>query len=242
MIESKVILNILRDHAKVSGLTQAELSAKLGISLPTLKRWFSGKGISLNQVMELMGVIGVDFQDLSELVSSQSKKTFFYTLKQESYFTKNPHYLAYFDHLLTGKTPQLIEKKYKLNRTSTTKYLSKLERLGLIEVYPGDKSKLKVDGEPIWRKNGALSSMFKDNAIQGLVKEARCRTEGSEVGIYQISASDQYKVEAKLIEVFDFLRTSERRAKILNEKVKSFGCLTIFTPFSWSVLNDVKRL
>jgi len=53
--------------------------------------------------------------------------------EQEEYLAKNPHVCAYLGALQEGYSPREIEKRFKINRKSTNKYLLALDKWEIIE-------------------------------------------------------------------------------------------------------------
>ena len=71
-------------------------------------------------------------------------------------------------------------KKLKISEAQTRKFLKLLQGVKLIEVHPYDKVKLRVKGEPVWRKEPlwAGGQTVSPPAVQGW--QAPCREGGAE--------------------------------------------------------------
>ena len=79
----KQIMTLIKDKSRGIGLSQAKIAAELSVSLPTIKRWWAGKGVSLSILHKLCALLGVSLsQLLLEVEGGGSVYT--YTIKQES--------------------------------------------------------------------------------------------------------------------------------------------------------------
>ena len=229
----------LKGMTRAKGLTQASLAKDMGVSLPTIKRWFSGKGVTLENLFSLLDLIGVSFQDLIEFIPPELKG-FQYSSQQEEFFTRNPMYLAYFDRLLAGDRPQDVARQMRLTAKSTSRYLSGLEKIGLIEVHPENKIRMKVEGEPQWSKDGPLATKFRASVATEFIE--KLGTKKIHMGLHRLLPEDRDKSLALIKELQTFLMGSENRAKFLKKGMSSYGFMVALAPFESSLLTEIKNL
>lgn len=232
------ITEILKSQAKSKGLTQSKLALELGVSLPTMKRWFSGKGLGLEEFLRLTQAIGLSFEDLAALTPEQEKKSFQYTELQETFFAEDPRYLAYFDQLLNGQHPDQIAARANLSPRSTRRYLKALEDIGLIEVHANHKVRLLVKGEPVWRKKGVLAQTLKAAAIEDFTEVA---SEKVQLMLHRYTPDDAQKIKALLQELSDAAATANRRAKFATHS-QEYGLMLGVARYRWQLLESVEEL
>ena len=116
------LMKYLKQLAKSQGITQRVISEHLDVSLVTIKRWFAGSNMNLDQANQLCTFLGTTLGQ--SLIAIEKKSDYFsYTNEQELFFSKNPDYLAFFDLILNGKKMKSITKKYKISYNQLTKYL-----------------------------------------------------------------------------------------------------------------------
>src|SRR5438128_534197 len=143
----KQIMTLVKDKARAIRLSQKQVASHLGVSLPTVKRWWAGKGANLAVLGKLCGLLGVS---LSQLFLELEGKTpaYTYTLPQEKTLVAHPKALALFDLLVSGETAVSIQKRYSLSERELSSMLLKLDKVGLLELHPSNKVKLVRRGEP----------------------------------------------------------------------------------------------
>jgi hypothetical protein len=78
------------------------------------------------------------------------------TIEQEQILAKDSKLLGVFYLVFNDWQPDDINERYVLTRPELLKLLMRLERLGLVEVMPGDKVKLKVPKSLRLRRDGPI--------------------------------------------------------------------------------------
>jgi len=223
---------LFKSRAKSLGLTQVEIARDLKVSLPTVKRWYSGKGFTIAGVHQFAEYLGLS---LSELFSEieKGKAIFEYTNKQEMVLSKKPELLAFFDHLLRGRTIKQIVSRYKIVESRLSKILLELDRMGLIELHENNKVKLLKRGEPVWKKDGPLAKKFREVITQSFLDKVGDK--GSSFYIHDYLEEDLSKINLKVDELKSFLSYANKRAIKSEKNKKSFGIYFGMAEFSWDM-------
>ena len=129
------LVSVLKTIMKSKGINYNILAKALDLSEASVKRVFSQQTFSLERFLEICDYVGVSLADLekaSKKISIEASHQ--YTFSQESFFSRNLNYLAYFDQLMNS-TPLKIEKKYNLKPSQSLKYLKKLDDLEFILLF-----------------------------------------------------------------------------------------------------------
>lgn len=237
--ETQDLMAALKARCKAMGLTQGQLATKLGISLPTVKRWFSGHGVGLENLFQLLKILDISLDDIVSVLPQVKAKTFNYTLEQEDFFADQPEFLSYFDQLIQGKSPTQIERSFKISARATRKYLKQLEAIGLIEVHANDKVKLLVQGEPAWRQNGRLALVLRARAVTEFVQAAAVKSDELSLFLHGYTAADLSELRQEIGVLMQKAQSLHRRSTILDDQTKPYGLMIGLAPFKWSVLNHV---
>jgi transcriptional regulator with XRE-family HTH domain len=230
---SKEAMLVVKNRAKSLGITQSDIAQYLNVSLPTVKRWYSGSGVNIEILKNICDVIEVSLSDVFTMVESNEGNQFTYTDTQEKFFSKNPHCLAFFDYLVRGFSVSRIQKKFSLPRVELEKILNQLEKLELIDWLPGNKAKLKVSGEPAWISGGPLSNKFRESILNSFVNGHNKKN--TKFLLHDYLDSDFNKIKSKLDELLEFASIANRRAKSSADKSKNYGFYISLKGFNWDM-------
>ncbi len=203
--------DLVKAELKRQGLTQQEFAQLMKTSVPTLKRWLRGEGVLLRDWIKMLECLGLGLSDALLRLDGSAQKSFTYTLKQEQLLSTEAGLLAFFDQLLKGRSPKQIARQHTLTEASVVFYLSKLERVGLVEWLPGNRVKLLVSGEPSWISAGPLAQKFRRQIIDGFVEGHIDDRERLKIGLYSLSKGSRRKLSALLDELAEKVRNLEVR-------------------------------
>lgn len=230
---NKQALQIIKNKARSLALTQNELAIKLGVSLPTIKRWYGGGTITLESLQLLVNEVGLTLTEVFSSLEASSSETFQYTGEQENFFSENPDYLAYFDNLLRGFGPAQIQKKFRLSERKSVQYLSKLDKLQLIEWLPKNKVRLLVKGEPVWKDGGKLAATLRTDIFKRFIeKEQRSNTN---FFLHDYLPEDRNQIARKIQELAEFAIRANSRAKFQIDNSKPVGLYLSLQNFRWDI-------
>lgn len=222
---------IIKTRARSLGITQTDLANELGVSIGTIKRWYSGKGLTLAAVDSLSKCLSMSLTEIFSMVEN-TKQTFSYSRKQESAFVQEPELLAYFDYLLRGKSVKEISNKFSMSDKRTTQILLSLDKLNLIELHENNKIKILKKGEPIWSKSGPLAKAFKKAILDDFL--INVKEKNASFYIHDYLKEDLPKIEAKVKGLKDFLAYSNKRAEKSSDK-ESFGIYIGLDKYVWNM-------
>jgi transcriptional regulator with XRE-family HTH domain len=235
----KQAMAFVRDKAKGIHLTQRSVALKLGVSLPTVKRWWAGKGVSVDILNRLCSLLGVSLSQLFlEIEGSASK--YVYSLTQEKMLVDNPRVLALFDLLVSGETTHSIQRKYSLSPKEMFPMLLKLDRVGLIELHEHNKIKLKRHGEPQWIVGGPLSKKYRKRMIDSFLGD-HPKTEVS-FHIHDYLPEDVILLRGKFRELENLMHACNARAKMQTEEKISYGSYLCLRSFAWDLRGTLNKI
>lgn len=230
---NKQALLIVKNKAKSLGLTQNELARKLGVSLPTIKRWYGGGTITLESLKLLVNEVGLSLTEVFSSIEEATSETFHYTEEQEHFFSANPDYLAYFDNLLRGLSPSQIQKKFHIPEKKSLQYLSKLDKLKIIEWLPKNKVRLLVKGEPVWKVGGSLAVKLRNDIFKSFMESER--RSDSHFFLHDYLPEDRDEVARKIQELIEFAKRANSRAKFRTDDAKPAGLYLSLQNFRWEM-------
>lgn len=162
----------LKKILKTKKITYKHLAEGLDISESTLKSIFYQKNATVKRILDICEYINFPFPELVKLSYRHSEEEFELTYEQEKFFANNPHYYYFFrEHFFQRKDLDQICKQHKITKRSCYLYLRKLEKIGLLDLYPNNKVKYKISGKQRWLSDGPWFKKFLCPFLNNILKE-----------------------------------------------------------------------
>lgn len=156
-----LVVQSLKTHLKLRGLTYGALAKTWKVSLSSVKRIMSGPELSIARIesaCELMHLSVGDF--FKQIQFDHSSELFYLTTAQENHLSQDLEALHYFLLLHEGWSPSEIFKEYSLTQAKNIRLLNFLEKIDLIEVHPNNRIKRKYVGQLRLHKDGPLGKQL----------------------------------------------------------------------------------
>lgn len=156
MAQQQRILAELKLVLRERGWTYADLAPRLKLSEASVKRLFSRGGFTLERLDRLCELLGLELSDLFERLQRREQPGSFLTHAQELEIVSDPKLflVAYF--VLSRWSAAEILARFDLSEQELQRYLIRLDRLKLIELQPGNRTRLKVTSAVSWRPDGPV--------------------------------------------------------------------------------------
>ena len=232
----KVLMETVKAKAHSLGITQKQVATRLKVSVPTVKRWWSGKGVTLQTLNRICVLLGVPLSELIADVENRASARYTYTLEQERMLVQNPKALGLFDLLVSGKTLASIKTKYLLSESVATALLLKLDRAKLIQLGVQNKIKLVKAGEPQWIAGGPLSQTFRKTMISSFLGE-HSKPETVFL-IHDYLPEDAALIQARLKDLEKLMAVCNARSHTLGATA-SYGVYMTFKKFEWDLRDSL---
>ena len=161
MDDTRKLVEALKRVARLRGATYASLARRAGLSEATVKRLFSRGTFTLPRLAQFCELLDIDFRELARLAAGDDDPHEL-TLGQETALAADERLLAIFYLVYSGWRFDEIVAQYRLSAPQCTALLLRLDRLGVIELLPENRVRLKLppgtrlraDG-PLRRRHGA---------------------------------------------------------------------------------------
>src|SRR5688500_12821834 len=150
------LVEALKKLLKARGVTYRALAAGLGLSEPSVKRLFSERTFTLQRLEQVCQILDIDFFELAKLARGAAATTNEMTIAQEQVLAQDTKLLGVFYLVFNDWQPDDIYERYVLTRAELLRLLLRLDKLGLVEVMPGDKVKLRVPKSLRLRREGPI--------------------------------------------------------------------------------------
>lgn len=229
VFDQKQILRVVKRLIQEQGLTYAKLAESLSFSKDVLKKCFSEERISLDRLLEICTILNVDLGTVWELACGEAEETLEFSEDQEEFFTLNPHHFNFFVELyFNGLQPAQIQERHHLSGASLHRYLSDLDRIGILILLPENEIRLRrVYHSMRWREKGPWLRAMITDYVRRLHENSLSTPAALSVGYVGLSSElrDAF---------FDEIRQLELKYRKLGV-VKRFAGEAV-EPLSWAML------
>lgn len=155
----------LKKELKASQMTYAELAVALGMSESSVKRMFSVAEMSLSRVDAICRALKLDFADLARRVAEHPQLVAKMTQEQERAVIADKKLLLVAICVLSQWTMEQITANYRLTDAQVVQCLAQLDRIGVIELRPLNRYRLRLSKAFRWRPHGPVMEYFREHAM-----------------------------------------------------------------------------
>lgn len=179
--QSDRLLLALKEALRGAGVTYADVASHLGLSLSAVKRQLSKGGITLERLERIGELAGTDLLELARRAEDARGRLSQLTVDQESALAGDEALLLSAVCVLNRWTIGDLREVYGFSEPEAIGLLAKLDRLGLIELLPGNRVRLRTARNFAWRPNGPIHRYFVEQHQQAFLRGAF----GSPSEVYQ---------------------------------------------------------
>jgi DNA-binding Xre family transcriptional regulator len=165
MSTSADLVTALKKELKSAQMTYAALALALGMAESSVKRMLSRGDMPLSRVDAVCRALKIDFADLARRVADTQPLLAQLTEAQEKAVVADKKLLLTAICVLSQWTLEQITGSYRLSPAECISYLAQLDRIGIIELKPLNRYRLKLAKTFRWRPHGPVMHYFRDNAL-----------------------------------------------------------------------------
>jgi transcriptional regulator with XRE-family HTH domain len=159
------LVNALKAELKAAGITYADLADALGMSESSIKRIFAKADMPLSRIDDVLRVLKMDFAELARQVADAQPLSHELTLEQEKAVVADRRLLLLAICCLSHWTFDQMISTYTFSEPECIAYLVALDRLGIIELRPLNRYRLKVAKGFRWRPHGPVMQYFRQHVV-----------------------------------------------------------------------------
>lgn len=164
MDESRQLLNFIRTELRAQRKTHQDLARALGLAAPSIKRLLQGQGMNLVRLEAIARLLGYSLAELTARAAHPAPTVL--GSAQEAELVANPTRLLVAVAALNQLTVDDMLARYTLSRAACVGHLLALERLGILDLLPGDRIRLRVAREFDWLPDGPIRRYFRGHLEQ----------------------------------------------------------------------------
>lgn len=166
MSSTQSLVALIKAELKSQDLSYAELAQALSLSESSVKRMLAPGGeMPLSRVDEICRVLKVDFVELAARLAAQSPELRELSLEQERAVVADPRLLLVAICCLSHWALEDVLARYRVSEAEAVAALAQLDRLGIIELRPHNRYKLKVAKTLRWRPQGPVMKFFRERVM-----------------------------------------------------------------------------
>lgn len=160
MKQSDCLVSILKRQLKVAGKTYLDVASALDLSEASVKRLFSERNISLQRLECIAELADLQLVDLFELLNREQQLTEQLTSQQEESLAEDVELMLIALSVINGYKFADLIKNYDISEALCIRKLAALDKLGILELLPNNRIKLRVSPNFSWQANGPIQRFF----------------------------------------------------------------------------------
>jgi DNA-binding Xre family transcriptional regulator len=159
------LVTALKKELKSAQMTYADLAQAIGMAESSVKRMFAKGDMPLSRIDAICRALKIDFAELARRVADSQPLLKELTPEQERAVVADKKLLLCAICALSQWTVEQITAAYRLSEAECVKHLAQLDRIGIIELRPLNRYRLKLAKTFRWRPHGAVMNYFREHVV-----------------------------------------------------------------------------
>ncbi|WP_078118246.1 helix-turn-helix domain-containing protein [Thiosocius teredinicola] len=160
MPQTQQLIDTLKHALKAQKRTYADVAKVLELSEASVKRLFSDKNISLLRLEQICQLLNMEISDLVQLMNQRSQHISQLTREQEQEIAGDRILLLVTVCALNRWTLADVLDHFNIREVDAIRCLTRLDRLKIIDLLPGNRIKLLISPTFHWLENGPIQHLF----------------------------------------------------------------------------------
>jgi DNA-binding Xre family transcriptional regulator len=243
MPQANALIETLKRTLRAARITYADIATHLGMSEANVKRLFATRSFTLQRIEAICEMMHMDLGDLFELLESERERIQHLTRRQEQELVADVKLLLVAVSVRNHLDFDEITGRYLLSETEAIRHLAHLDRLGIIDLLPGNRFKLLIDENFEWLPDGPIERYFRQRIEAQFLDssfDGELELRGFQYGL--ISEGTSRIVLRKLRDLareFAELHRADRRLPLSQRQ--SMGLLVAMRPWGLEVFRPLLR-
>jgi DNA-binding Xre family transcriptional regulator len=166
MTQSLVLVCELKRTLRERKVTYAQLARQLSRSEASVKRWFAHGRFTLTTIDRICGAAGIELTDLLDRLRNPGPERASLSLAEEEQLVSEPGLFLLTLLLLNRWTYERIVAVYGFDSQQMQGMLIRLDRLGIIDLLPENRWRLRLSPEPGWLPGGPVQKHLTDVVLK----------------------------------------------------------------------------
>lgn len=236
------LIDALKRALRRQGLTYAVVATRMRLSEASIKRMLSSGRLTLGQLLQLAEIAGTDLAELARQARGTDRLPRRLSIEQERALAADARLLLLFHLLMGGRSVDEIAREFDLRGTARTLLLARLDRLGLIDLLPGDRVRPRIAQDFAWRTDGPVRRRYGAQVLREFLHDrfdgerTLLRFEVRELSEASIEVLRR-KLQRLAVEVTEL---AELDADLPSERRHSVGVALALRPWVFSLAEALK--
>jgi hypothetical protein len=168
MKASEALVSALKRELRARGVTYRQLAPRIGLSEASVKRMFAQGSMDLKRLDAVLEAIGADPDALLRAMGEPKTLINRMSWEQEAEIVSDPKLFAVAVCALSLLSFEQMTCVYRLSAAECVRCLLRLERLGLLELQPNNRYRLRLARTFSWLPEGPIVRYFRSQAADFL--------------------------------------------------------------------------
>jgi transcriptional regulator with XRE-family HTH domain len=160
----------IKRELKAQGLTYKDVGRALKISEASVKRVFASESFTVARLAQVSQLLGLTLAELLQESTSSLPPLDVLTREQEAQLVSDEKLLLVAVCSLNHWSLAQILEVYQITKMEAVKRLRILDRLGLIELLPGDRIRRRAKRDFDWTPDGPIRSFFSKQGLSDFLQ------------------------------------------------------------------------
>lgn len=235
------LISTLKRVLKTRGVTYADLAEKIALSEASVKRLFSQGSFTLERLEQVCAALEIDLFELAKLARGEQARAGQLSVKQEAALAKDRVLLGVFYLAYNGWQIDDIVAKYEFTRPQIFSTLRKLDAVGVLDLLPGEKVRMKVARNLRLRRRGPIELAYGRTVIGDFLSPEFDRVGGMfRFEFRELSNASFELLKRKLERVADEVHEfAELDSMLPSEQRQTVGVAVAIRPWTVSMVSGL---
>jgi len=159
------VITALKRCLRTRNIPYRDLAAQMGLSEAAVKRMFSRRAMSLIRLEQICDLLGIDLAELGSEADRARPVLEQLSLAQEQALVDDPALLLAMFLTLNRWQQDEVLAEFTFTLPQWIALLTRLDRLGIIELLPGNRGRLLTARNFRWRADGPVERYFRHTLL-----------------------------------------------------------------------------
>jgi transcriptional regulator with XRE-family HTH domain len=163
------LIATIKRQLKAQGVTYRDVARYLKVSEGSIKRTFANESFTLARLAQISELLGFTLAELLQLAATSVPPLDMLTIDQETQLVSDDNLLLVAVCALNHWSLADMLSFYDISKMEAIKRLRILDRMGLIELLPGDRIRRRAKRDFDWIREGPIRRYFAEQGLADFI-------------------------------------------------------------------------